>query len=294
MFSIIIPLYNKENSLKNTIQSVLCQTFSEFEVIVVDDGSTDNSVASLSLINDSRIRIIQQANGGVSSARNRGIKEAKYPYLALLDADDIWDSEYLMEQMRLITDFPEAKMWGCAYGYISKKGKEEIDHLLPLGYRDIISDYFGMKKKTNIFCSSSVVISKQVFNCIDSFDCRIKIGEDLDVWYRIILNSQVVFFNRTLSYYSIDAENKAMQSSPHLQSCLCFYPEKFNKYKKQNKIFKVYFDNYCLRHMFPYYLKQETKHAVKSKLKEISFSISGLRWWIQYMFPNIAKKMLNN
>ena len=78
MFSVVIPLYNKELSIKNTIQSVLNQTFQDFEIVVVNDGSTDNSLHVLKEIDDTRIRIINKTNGGVSSARNRGIKEAKF------------------------------------------------------------------------------------------------------------------------------------------------------------------------------------------------------------------------
>jgi len=91
MFSVVIPLYNKERSVKNTIESVLNQTFQDFEVIVVNDGSTDNSLEVVKSFNDERIRIINQKNSGVSSARNRGIKEAKYEWIAFLDADDLWE-----------------------------------------------------------------------------------------------------------------------------------------------------------------------------------------------------------
>ena len=90
MFSIIIPLYNKEKYIVNTIKSVLNQSFSKFEVIVVDDGSSDNGVNAVKKIDDSRIKIITQKNQGVSAARNNGIKNAKYEYIAFLDADDLW------------------------------------------------------------------------------------------------------------------------------------------------------------------------------------------------------------
>lgn len=90
MFSVVIPLYNKAQSIKSTLQCVLNQTSGEFEVLIIDDGSTDESVARVNEFSDSRIRLIQKPNGGVSSARNRGIEEARYRYIALLDADDVW------------------------------------------------------------------------------------------------------------------------------------------------------------------------------------------------------------
>src|SRR5574344_1434815 len=95
MISVVIPLYNKERYIERAIRSVLNQSFQDFEIIVVNDGSTDQSVTIVKDINDSRIRIINQKNGGVSSARNKGISEAKYAIVAFLDADDVWKENHL-------------------------------------------------------------------------------------------------------------------------------------------------------------------------------------------------------
>jgi glycosyltransferase involved in cell wall biosynthesis len=124
--SVVIPLYNKQNSITATLQSVLAQTYTNFEVIVVDDGSTDDSAnVAEAVLRECTVygveykgKVIRKANGGVSSARNRGIHEAKYDYIALLDGDDLWDEHYLEEQVKLIQDFPEAKMWGVNYADI--------------------------------------------------------------------------------------------------------------------------------------------------------------------------------
>ena len=108
MFSIIIPLYNKAAYIEKAIRSVMCQTYQEFEVIVVDDGSTDESFAQLSVISQQlsveepdkfiKIKIVQQENQGVSTARNNGVKLAKYDYIAFLDADDWWEPTFLREK----------------------------------------------------------------------------------------------------------------------------------------------------------------------------------------------------
>ena len=91
MISVVIPLYNKEKQIKRTLQSVLTQTFQDFEIVIVNDGSTDNSTIEVEKIKDSRIRLIHQENAGVSAARNKGIEEAKYELIALLDAKtNIW------------------------------------------------------------------------------------------------------------------------------------------------------------------------------------------------------------
>ncbi|MCX6184716.1 MAG: glycosyltransferase family A protein, partial [Flavobacterium sp.] len=91
-FSVIIPVYNKEQFLVHTINSVLNQSFTDFELLLIDDGSTDSSPALLNQFTDERIKLISQNNQGVSAARNLGIKEAKAPYIAFLDADDLWES----------------------------------------------------------------------------------------------------------------------------------------------------------------------------------------------------------
>src|SRR5690606_38944730 len=97
MISVVIPLYNKEVYIKQTIENVLKQSYQEFEILVVDDGSKDNGPAIVKSFTDSRIKLIQKINGGVSSARNVGIQNAKYEYIAFLDADDIWLPNHLEE-----------------------------------------------------------------------------------------------------------------------------------------------------------------------------------------------------
>src|SRR5690606_11857402 len=109
MFSIVIPLYNKEQSVTNTLQSVLNQTYTEFEVVIVNDGSTDNSVEKVEAFNDPRIRLIHQANAGVSAARNKGIEEAKFEWIAFLDADDLWMENHLSTLRNMIETYPEYK-----------------------------------------------------------------------------------------------------------------------------------------------------------------------------------------
>jgi glycosyltransferase involved in cell wall biosynthesis len=102
MFSIVIPLYNKEKYIKRAITSVLDQTIQDFEIIVVNDGSTDNSTNIVKSITDNRIKLINQENQGVSVARNTGIENTKNEYIAFLDADDKWEPYFLEEIRKLI------------------------------------------------------------------------------------------------------------------------------------------------------------------------------------------------
>ncbi|MDP4270339.1 MAG: glycosyltransferase family A protein, partial [Bacteroidota bacterium] len=115
LFSVIIPLYQKGPFIARAIESVLCQTYKEFELIVIDDGSTDNGANIVEQITDHRLTLIRQENRGVSAARNKGISLAKGDYIGLLDADDKWEADFLMEMKRLIETYP-----GC--GWYSSSG----------------------------------------------------------------------------------------------------------------------------------------------------------------------------
>ena len=113
--SVVIPLYNKEKSIASTLRTVLNQTFSDYEIVIVNDGSTDYSVAEAGKVQDDRIRLIHQQNAGVSAARNRGIEEAKGELIAFLDADDEWSPEYLFTQYHLYQKYPQCDVFACNY-----------------------------------------------------------------------------------------------------------------------------------------------------------------------------------
>ena len=123
MITVVIPLYNKAHTIKDTLNTVLNQTYSEYEIIIVNDGSTDNGVQIIKdNFNDKRIRIINQKNFGVSVARNRGIKEAKYNYIALLDADDNWHPDYLSIMQDAINKYPNSSLI-CSGGHVHARNE---------------------------------------------------------------------------------------------------------------------------------------------------------------------------
>ena len=107
-FSVVIPLYNKANYIQSCLESVLKQTHKEFEVILVNDGSTDGSEAVVERFQDSRIRLVHQENKGASAARNKGVSLAKHEWIALIDADDYWYPNHLEELQNTIEQFPKA------------------------------------------------------------------------------------------------------------------------------------------------------------------------------------------
>lgn len=289
MFSVIIPLYNKPDSIQDTLTSVLQQTFDEFEVIVVNDGSTDQSREKAAEITDSRIRITDQKNGGIASARNTGIKQSNFRYIAFLDADDIWEPDYLAEQKKLIEDYPGAKMWGTSWGTIRNNVKTRTDHGIADDFRGYFENYFGTLKKTNLFFTSAIVIDKTVFNELELHDERITSGQDLDLIYRIILNYKVVFYNKEFAHYKLDAENRISLNQPPLSGQLPYFIEKYNPYRDSHPDFKTHFDRLCLRNLYPYFLKGKYQREISYILSHIDFSEQPLRWWFRYKLPRVRK-----
>lgn len=245
--SVVIPLYNKQNAITATLQSVLAQTYQNFEIVVVDDGSTDNSAQIVeelfekypSLLGGERGRLLRKSNGGVCSARNRGIQEAKYDYIALLDGDDLWDAHYLEEQVKLIQDFPVAKMWGVNYADISNGKIIPYQQGVADDFRGYVQNYFGTKHG-DLFWTSAVVIDKSVFSVVGLFDERIAYSEDMDMWYRIILKEKVAYHNKVLTFYNKDAENRAEQNFyAHfdIKKRIYYYADKYVQYFEKDPSF---------------------------------------------------------
>ena len=238
MISIVIPLYNKEKAIVGTLDSVLAQTYTDYEILVVDDGSTDESrdvVEKYIIIHQSApITLIRKENGGVCSARNKGIREAKGEYIALLDADDLWDKEYLAEMVRMIADFPDAAMWGINFAEVTN-GNQLVRCLatgLPDSYRGYVENYFNIQGRiSDLFCSSSVVVRKEIFDNVGYFDERIKYAEDTDMWWRIIARYPVAFYDRYMVFYQFDTENRALLKPKPLDKNLSYYVSKYADYK---------------------------------------------------------------
>jgi glycosyltransferase involved in cell wall biosynthesis len=237
-FSVVIPLYNKECEIFDTVNSVLHQTFSNFEVIIVNDGSTDNSLGVIKKFTDKRIKIIEKNNAGVSSARNKGIFAAKGLYVALLDADDIWIPEYLSEMKILIEKFPECKIFGANYKISSfpiKKSKDEsVKHLL-------VTNYFQIAKDIPFLTSSSVVINRECFENKMQFNECYTHGEDLDLWARLHKKYiNIGYTENQMVYYNHSSNNRSALNPPNPKKHFAFY---FNFEKEIEICEKKYYIN---------------------------------------------------
>lgn len=152
MISVVIPLYNKEKQIANTLRSVFAQTYTDYEIIVVNDGSTDNSVAVVESLNDPRIRLVHQKNAGVSAARNRGIEEARGEYIALLDGDDEWKPILLESMLALAKKYPSCNVFAGNYTQVDDSGKQSatvINGLSFNGSDGILDNYFTVAAQSN-------------------------------------------------------------------------------------------------------------------------------------------------
>lgn len=294
MFSVIIPLYNKAPYVAKAIESVLGQTYRDFEVIVIDDGSTDQSLEVAKTFENKSITIISQPNSGVSTARNNGVKIAKYPYICFLDADDWWHPTFLEEMKRLITDFPDAGIYGSGY-YIVKNGQERIAPIgVPQGFERGIIDYCEVYAKTLCMplTSISVVIPKHIFDEEKGFKSQLKFGEDFDLWIRIALKHKVILVNKPLAYYNqdVDVNNRAIGSR--------FYkPEEhmlFSNYGDfmHNEGFRFLFERLALYGLLSYYLNDVNKLEVYQILSEINWNKHEHKYLLYYKkFPRWAVKV---
>jgi glycosyltransferase involved in cell wall biosynthesis len=213
-FSVVIPVYNKEKHLSKTLKSVLQQSFTDFELIIVNDGATDSSQKIIEGFKDPRIQYLKQENQGVSVARNTGIKTAKASFIALLDADDLWDPLYLEAIDSLIQDYPNQHVFASACNIQSSetayKPTYSIANIAP--NKTYVLPYFASSYINTILTSSSTVLHRDVFETIGSYNPELRSGEDTDLWIRLGLAYTVVFLNTPLATYRYEASS--LSNSP--------------------------------------------------------------------------------
>src|SRR5690606_17525309 len=206
-FSVIIPLYNKEKYIQNTIQSVLNQHFNDFEIIVVNDGSTDLSGKKVTEINDSRIHYFETENQGVSEARNYGVKQSKGEFICFLDADDYWYPHFLSEVYKYILKFPEQTVFATALEFEIKNKAVYPSYSIDKSGDYKIVNYFEASLKESALFTSASVFERSVFEVVGYFNPKYKSGQDTDLWVRVGLNFPIVFIKKICVRYIYDAKS---------------------------------------------------------------------------------------
>ena len=204
-FSVIIPLYNKALYVRKALESVCAQTYRDYELIVINDGSTDNSaiVADeyLKATDSIDYKIINQPNAGVSAARNTGVAASTGDYVAFLDADDWWEPTYLERMAQLIDDYPDAGLYASNYVYY-KPGKTHVALHIPTGYINYPKAYY--ESDAMPVTSITAIIPRKVYDEMGGFPLGIKLGEDFLLWSKIALRYPVAFLNEPLAWYNND------------------------------------------------------------------------------------------
>lgn len=275
MISVVIPLYNKEKSIERTILSVLNQTYGDYELVVVNDGSTDRSLDVVERMNgltNERVRVINQENAGVSAARNRGIQEAKGEYIAFLDGDDLWDKDFLKEMVRLMEDYPGKSIYGLACAKIV--GDDIPNNETQTYYRgETHWDW-----KTMAYSGSSSCVNKKDALEVGLFDTRMTHGEDLDMWWRLQLKNGGACYAKPFAYYRQDAENRAMHKVIPLEKFIPYYMDKFEEARENNAEFRRFFDREMVYRLYPYmfdkrYKKEAQRLGRKLDYSQLKFSL---------------------
>lgn len=284
-FSIIIPLYNKEPYIEKALKSVKKQTFEDYELIVVDDGSKDDSaiIAESCLDelwgdNPTQVRLIRQNNTGVSTARNNGVDVSHGEYICFLDADDWWEPTFLEEMSQLITNYPDAGIYGTNYTIVNEtKHKTRI---APIAVeKDFQSGYINYcqvyaKTLAMPLWTGAVCIPRSIFGEFGGFKSHLTLGEDFDLWIRIALKYKVVFLNKVLSNYNqdVDVVNRGVGHLHNPQTHMLWNLSYLEPIEQTNPDYKQLIDKLRVNGLLSYFLSEEYHDVTVTELQKIDWT----------------------
>jgi len=292
--SVIIPLFNKENDIADTLISVCNQTFVDFEIIIVNDGSTDSSIKKIKTIKDTRIQLFSKINEGVSIARNFGVEKASSNYVVFLDADDYWYPNHLENIFLLISKFPDNLWFASAYE------KQRATNLItPMGspifkkgknWSGEIDDFFRNSFIDCLAWTSSVCMKKDFFKSLNGFNALITHTEDIDLWIRAALKSPLVFSNKITARHNLNASNRSSKKQLQERKYMDF--DKFIGEENKNSSLKKYIDlnRYSLAIIFKPYGEIDTFKKLISKVevnnlnKKQQFLLKQNKFMLRFMF----------
>lgn len=292
-FSIIIPLYNKAPYVVKALQSVLSQTVTDYELVIVDDGSTDASaeVAGEILRGRGNCRMIRQENSGVSMARNNGAASSCGNYLCFLDADDWWEPTFLEEMSKLIAEYPDAGIYGTNYTIVNetkhktraaKIGVEEGFEKGYINYCRAYAESLYMPLWTGAVC-----IPRTVFDEMGGFAEGVKLGEDFLLWVHIALKHKVVFLNVPLASYNQDVE-LVWRGTGHLHNPkehMLWNLTDLEPLEATNRDYKQLVDHLRICGLLPYYLSKDYHEAAKLELQKVDWSCQPKKIKREYKRP---------
>lgn len=207
--AVVIPLFNKVDHIQNCLRSVLAQTHAELDVVVVNDGSSDGSDRVVAAIGDSRVRLIQQTNAGVSAARNRGVAETACEWVFFLDADDEWAPNVVESLLALLQRHPESGVLACPTVRVYANGVTSIAHLADTDFAPgsaFLRDYFAsfVRLGQSPFSNSSFAVRRTVFEQLGGYKVGVRLTEDSDLWVRLALATPIAMIRPALARYHVE------------------------------------------------------------------------------------------
>lgn len=266
IFTIVIPLFNKENYIQATIRSVLNQSFQEFEVLIVDDFSTDKSLAIVNNFLSNKVKILQHSiNKGLSASRNTGILNANSEFIVFLDADDLLKSNYLQTLFDLISQFPAASLFATNYEQIYG---EDVAVATKIGLSNevgniLVSDFFAVSLQQPIYCQSSFCVRQSVFDTIGLYNESINYAEDVDFNIRANFYFKLAYSAQKLVQYLMTDSNQITKNSIVGKTLPDF--DSFEYLAQNNKSLKKYLD--INRYMLANVCKKQGDLQTFNKLK---------------------------
>lgn len=274
-FSVIMPLCNKAPYVRKAVESVVGQTCRDWELIVVDDGSTDGGGGIVASIVDARIRLVRQENAGVSAARNRGASLSTAPYITFLDADDWWEPTFLEEMAGLIERHPDAGIYGTSY-WIVKNGRKR---LAPIGVEEEVAEgeinYCRVYAQTLCMplTSITVCIPRMVFDEAGGFPLGITLGEDFLLWLHIALKHKTVLLNKPLANYNQDVDI-TYRGTHHLhppERHMLWHLGEYEPLERSNPDYKQLIDNLRTYSLMNYLLDRRYRSAARTELAKVDW-----------------------
>jgi len=201
--SAVIPLFNKQETSQRAVRSILAQTFPVKEILVIDDGSSDESVARVKRLKDRRIRVMHQENAGPSSARNTGIKAARSEWIAFIDADDEWQSGYLEEICNLYKLNKNCGVLAASYQVVKDDDNPKIYSIpdYPYGWMGVIDDYYAIRNNTIFHHVSSTVCSREDLLTVGGFRDGVHHFEEFLLWLDLAIITIIAYINAPLAIY---------------------------------------------------------------------------------------------
>lgn len=300
LFSVIIPLFNKAPYVAEAIQSVLAQTYTDYELIVVDDGSKDESaiVAAEAIEGHANCRLVRQENAGVGVARNNGVALSRGDYLCFLDADDWWDSSFLEGMAKLIEDFPEAGIYGANYTIVNEtKHKTRIapigvNQSFKKGYINYCQTY--AKTLSMPLWTGAVCIPRPVFDEMKGFPKGVKLGEDFLLWIHIALKYKVAFLNKPLANYNQDVEatNRGIGRLHQPKEHMLWNLTDLEPLEQTDLDYKRLVDRLRTYALYPYYLSKKFHEAAAAELEKVDWKQQPKQVQKQYKRPLFLQRLL--